>query len=185
MSACDSSASASTRASIAACAAPLEPRGYIGWAASPASVTRPKVQASIIGYSKMSSESRINLRRVQPVETPAFIERQKVQQLTRPIPIVLLEGVALDVGHPIDELVALPIDVINDRVDDHLTGQYRAGAYLGTAVEDWLSPRHPAPAVDAGKGQLVVWVILFADRRIDAVSSDHDVCVHALAHTAT
>jgi len=70
----------------------------------------------------MSSESRINLRRVQPVETPAFIERQKVQQLTRPIPIVLLEGVALDVGHPIDELVALAIDVINDRVDDHLAG---------------------------------------------------------------
>jgi len=87
-----------------------------------------------------------HLRGVQPVETPAFIERQKVRQLTRPIPIVLLEGVVLDVGHPIDELVALPIDVINDRVDDHLAGEYRAGAYIGTAVEDWLSPRYPAPS---------------------------------------
>ena len=38
-------------------AEPLEPRGYIGWAASPSSVTRPKVQRgtgsrSTIGYSK-------------------------------------------------------------------------------------------------------------------------------------
>src|SRR5262249_21026882 len=126
-----------------------------------------------------------HLRRVQPVETPAFIERQKVRQVTRFIPVVLLEGIALDVGHPVDELVALPIDVIDNWVDDHLAGQYRAGAYKGTAVEDWLSPRHPAPAVDAGKGQLVVRVILFADRRIDAVASDHCVCPHALAHAPT
>ena len=42
-----------------------EPRGYIGCAASPASVTRPKVQRSsgslsTIGYSRMNSERRIN-----------------------------------------------------------------------------------------------------------------------------
>src|SRR5947207_812162 len=47
---------------MSACAAPLEPRGYIGWAASPMKVTRPKVQRgtgslSTIGYSRIVSAS--------------------------------------------------------------------------------------------------------------------------------
>src|SRR5215831_7242789 len=55
--------SASVRASRMAWAAPLEPRGYIGCAASPSRVTRPKVQRSTgsrstMGYSKMTSERR-------------------------------------------------------------------------------------------------------------------------------
>src|SRR5262249_24945182 len=57
--------SASPRASIAPGAPPFEPRGYIGWAASPASVTRPNVQRSIgslstIGYSRIWSALRIS-----------------------------------------------------------------------------------------------------------------------------
>src|SRR5262245_46712647 len=54
---------ASVRASRMAWAEPLEPRGYIGCAASPSRVTRPKVQRSTgsrstMGYSKMTSERR-------------------------------------------------------------------------------------------------------------------------------
>src|SRR5262245_22077262 len=60
------SRSANVRASIAACATPFEPLGYIGCAASPASVTQPKVQRSMgslstIGYSRICSASRISL----------------------------------------------------------------------------------------------------------------------------
>ena len=46
---------------MTACADPLEPRGYMGCAASPTKVTRPNVHCatgslSTIGYSNTSSE---------------------------------------------------------------------------------------------------------------------------------
>jgi hypothetical protein len=53
------------RASMIAWAAPFEPRGYIGCAASPMKVTRPKVQRSTgslstIGYSNRVSAARMS-----------------------------------------------------------------------------------------------------------------------------
>ena len=68
--------SASARASITLCAAPFEPRGYIGCAASPASVTRPKVQRSAdpCRPSDIRNEIRFfdQLRDIEPVEAPGL-----------------------------------------------------------------------------------------------------------------
>ena len=54
----ETSDQASTRASTMACEPPLAPTGYMGWAASPSSVTRPVPQygsgsRSTIGYSRI------------------------------------------------------------------------------------------------------------------------------------
>ena len=77
--------------------------------------------------------------------------------------LIMLAGLA-DLGHPVDELVAFAVDVVKDRVDHHLPGADRADAHIGAAVPHGLAPRHAAPGVDAGEGELLIGIILAADR---------------------
>src|SRR5204863_2975743 len=109
---------------------------------------------------------------VEPVETPAFIEREKISQISGPVPVVLLGSVTFDLGHPVDQLVSGTIDVIDDRIDHHLTREDRADAHVGLAAENRLAPRHPAPGINAGKDDLVVRVELLAQSRVNAVAGD-------------
>ena len=64
-----------------------------------------------------------HLRDVEPIEMPAFVEREKIGQISRLVPVVLFGGFAFDLGHPIDQLGTLTVDVVDDRVDHDLAGQ--------------------------------------------------------------
>ncbi len=64
-----------------------------------------------------------HLRDVEPIEMPAFVKRKEIGQISRLVPVVLFGGVAFDLGHPVDQLVTLAIDVIDDRIDHDLAGQ--------------------------------------------------------------
>jgi hypothetical protein len=101
-------------------------------------------------------------RYIKPVEAPAFIQRKKVGQIARLVPIILFGGIALDLGHPVNQLVAFGINVIDDRVNHDLAGENRADPHIGTATQDRLAPRHPAPRVDAGERDPVVRVELLS-----------------------
>ena len=64
-----------------------------------------------------------HLRHVEPIEVPAFVRREKVGQVSRLVPVVLFGSFAFDLGHPIDQLGALTVDIVDDRVDHNLAGE--------------------------------------------------------------
>jgi hypothetical protein len=98
--------------------------------ASPASVTRPKVHHGVFEDLVGGADQ---FRHVEPFEAPILADRVEVGEFAGLVPAVLLIGVAFDLRHPIDELVARPVDIIDDGVDHHLAGQDRAGAGIGLA----------------------------------------------------
>src|SRR6476646_3604153 len=122
-----------------------------------------------------------HLRHVEPVETPVFVERKEIGQVPGLVPVVLLGGVVLDLGHPVDQLVAGAVHIIDDRIYDDLAGKDRANPHIGPAAEDGLAPCHSAPGIDAGKGDLVVRIKLLAQSRIDAVAGNDGIGTHAFA----
>ena len=84
---------ASTRASRIACEAPFEPIGYIGCAASPSSVTRPKVQRSTrIAIDHRVFEAALGRAdqagHVQPVEPPVGERGRNSSELAWPVPVL-------------------------------------------------------------------------------------------------
>ena len=113
------------------------------------------------------------LRHIEPVEAPALIDRDEIGKVARLVPVVHLDGVALELGGPVDELVAFAVDVVDDRIDHDLAGEDRADAQIAAPGEDRLVPRHAAPGVDAGEHHAVADQLL-AQRRVDAVAGDHD-----------
>src|SRR5215510_8582097 len=64
-----------------------------------------------------------HLCNIKPVKAPAFIERKKIAKLAGLVPVVLLERVALDLGHPVDQLMSVTVDIVDDGIDDDLAGQ--------------------------------------------------------------
>ncbi|MEJ2379140.1 MAG: hypothetical protein P8Y71_28355, partial [Pseudolabrys sp.] len=122
-----------------------------------------------------------HLRHVEPVEFPVLVERKEVGQVARLVPVVRLKRIALDLGHPVDELSALAVDVVDDRIDHQLAGEDRADAHIGAPVQDRLAPRDAAPGVDAGEDDFVVRIEVLANGRVDALAVDHHVGADALA----
>src|SRR6185437_13602261 len=115
-----------------------------------------------------------HLRHVEPFEVPVLVERKKVGKIARLVPVILRKSVALDLGHPVDELAPLAVDAVYDRVDDDLACQDRANPHISAAIEDWLASRYAAPRINAGKCDLVLGIKLLADRRIDPFTiNDH------------
>ena len=90
-----------------------------------------------------------HLRNVEPGEPPAFIKREKVTQIARLVPVVLLGRVAFDLGHPVDQLGSVAVDVIDDRINHDFAGQDRTDPHVGAAPEDRLASRNSAPGIDA------------------------------------
>ncbi len=125
-----------------------------------------------------------HLRDIKPVKAPAFIKRKEIAEIARLVPIVLLERVALDLGHPVDQLASIAIEIVDNRVDNDLAGQDGAHPHIRVAVEDRLAPRHAAPRIDAGKRDPVGGVELSAERRVDALAVDHNVGAHAVTFAA-
>jgi len=64
------------------------------------------------------------------------------------------------------------VDIVDDRVDHDFSCMDRADAKISATVEDGLVPRHAAPSVDAGEGDLIVAIELLADRRVHAVAGN-------------
>ena len=64
---------------------------------------------------------------------------KEVGEIAGLVPVVLLGGVALDLGHPVDQLVAIAVDVIDDRIDHNLAGENRADPHISAAAQDRLA----------------------------------------------
>ena len=112
---------------------------------------------------------------VEPVEAPVGIDRVEVLEPAGLVPVDRHRHLALDLRHPVDQLVAGGVDVVADRIDDQ--GRV-AGADAGDALarEVGLMPRHPAPQVDAAIGErALVRIELRPHRRMDAVAGDQHI----------
>src|SRR4029078_11741726 len=109
-----------------------------------------------------------HLCNIEPIEAPAFVERKENTKIACLVPVVLLERVALDLGHPVDQLASLAVDIVDDGIDDDLAGQNRTEPHVSPAVENRLAPRCAAPGIDARKSDFVGGIKLSTERRIDA-----------------
>jgi hypothetical protein len=82
----------------------------------------------------------------------------------------------LDFGDPVDELPALRIDVVADRIDHHLAMREPAGPNHARPRKKRRPRRHAAPHVDAGIARLVfVRMQLPAHDRVQAIAANDDV----------
>src|SRR5262245_2485591 len=116
-------------------------------------------------------------RHVEPIEVPVAIDRQEVVEPSWLVPVDRHGHLALDLHHPVDELVAGRIDVIANRIDDE--GRMpRTDAGDGAAGEVGLLPRYAAPHIDAAIGERAFLRIeLRPHRRMDAVACDQHVAL--------
>src|SRR5205085_6104495 len=108
------------------------------------------------------------LGNIEPIEAPALIEMNEIVEPAWFIPVVLLLAAGLDLGCPVDQLVSVAVDIVDNRVDDDLAGADRADPHIGAAGQDRRPARDAAPGVDAGKDELFSGIELGAHRRIDA-----------------
>ena len=170
------------RASRIAWPAPLEPRGYIGCAASPSRVMRPKLQRgsgsrSTMGYSRISSVlSIMPLMSSQSNLRPA---KAGMMSSSRPRPVQSwrtasgrsISATQLISGRPAGLRRARP-----HRIDHRLADRHPARRDHGVAAEIGRPAHHAAPHVDAGIfGRALVGKELAAQRRMDAVAADRDL----------
>ncbi len=118
---------------------------------------------------------RDQLGHVEPLEAPVLVDVQEIVELAGLVPVVLLHVRHAALGHPVDELVAVLVDVVDDRVDHDLAGFDRADAHVTAPGQDRLASRHTAPGVDAGEHDVFVRIELSAHGRIDAVTRHRDV----------
>src|SRR3954469_23089833 len=65
------------------------------------------------------------LGHVEPVETPAVVNMDEVLDPARLVPVVPRFAPGFDFGGPVDKLISLATDVVDDRVDDDLAGADR------------------------------------------------------------
>src|SRR5256885_16553418 len=79
-----------------------------------------------------------------------------------------------DLGCPVDQLVSVAVDIVDDRVDDDLAGADRADPHIGAAGQDRRPARDAPPGIDAGEEELLARVELGDDRRIGPVAADSD-----------
>jgi hypothetical protein len=99
--------------------APLPPRGYIGWAASPSRVTRPKVHCWSGSRSTIGHSSRMSWARIMP-ETSSQGKHQSanVGKKSSRSPCRFQSSITvasrLNLGNPIDHLQTVGIDVVSE-----------------------------------------------------------------------
>src|SRR6185437_11067559 len=85
--------------------------------------------------------------------------------------------ILLDLGNPIDELVAGRVDGIADRIDDE-RAMTRADPGDAAAGQEWLAPGHAAPKIDAAKAErTLVRIELRTHGRVDAIACDQDIAL--------
>ena len=81
-------------------------------------------------------------RHVEPVEPPTLDRADEIVELALPVPVALLDRrVLLNVADPVDELAALGVDVVTDRIDQNLGGLCQPMAPSGGRAPA-RTPRH-------------------------------------------
>src|SRR4030095_8053353 len=85
---------------------------------------------------------------VEPVKTPVLEDVREVLRTAGLVPVVHGRAFAPNLGDPIHQLVALPVDVVGDGIDHHLAGLYGADAQVAFAAEDGTVHRNAAPGID-------------------------------------
>lgn len=112
---------------------------------------------------------------VQPVERPVLEDAQEVLQAALPRPVAAGPLRGLELGDPVDELVAVVVDVA-DGVDHHLAAGEPADPRHARACEEGRRHGRAAPHGDPGVPRLaLVRIELPAHRGVDAVTGDDDV----------
>jgi len=109
---------------------------------------------------------------------------EKIAEIAGFVPVISLERSLLDLGDPVDQLVPVSIDIIDDRIHHNFSGHDRSDSNVTAAGQDRLMARDAAPGIDSAKHHIVVGIELFADSRIDAVTSDHNVCARGVERAA-
>ena len=179
-------ASASDSASRIACEAPFEPIGYIGWAASPSSVTRPKRPARqriavdhrvLVG---LLGRAAISAGHVEPVEAPVG-ERAAANSLVSPRRFQSSRrrrwsGLQLALGDPVDQR-ARRVRRLGRRSGRRRTSGLRGPAMIiERPVEERGGLGHAAPQHRRrSTRRALVRVELAPQRRVDAVGADQHV----------
>jgi hypothetical protein len=100
----------------------------------------------------------------------------EVVQIAPAVPVPRDVVRRLDLGHPVQQLAALAVHVVDDRVDDELAAVEPAGAHHARPGQERPADGHTAPHVDARiPGFALARVELPADGRMHAVAGDDDV----------
>src|SRR5947209_12739776 len=125
----------------------------------------PAVDRVLVDHGIFENDFRLadQLRDIEPVEIPVRVNWIEIAELAVLVPVVFSRRVALDLGRPVDELVAGVIDVIDDRIDHDLAGKNGANPQIGAAVKDRLAPGDTAPRIDPGEGNRVIGIKLLAN----------------------